>query len=292
MLNNTGPNSIIHIFKIYFTDRFPTLPLFAYTTVSAFAINTIGKEMIYIKVFAVSVIFLLFLIHLRIMDDFKDLNYDNLNHVDRPVQQGLVSLPLLKVLGTTNLILLLIIGYLASNPLILSFLIFSLSYTFFMYKEFFIPEFLRKRIFLYLFSHEIVLIPLFLFFYSLLAEKVWKPVNIFQLSHFIYLILPMVIIEVGRKMKHRLDRFGKPTDDTYAYVLGEKVSLQLFIALLLLEVFLSLRIPAYNTLSSLFIFTFTLTLFISSIRWHQALIKNNVAITTFTGLLIPALLLI
>lgn len=292
MSSNNNYKSLLHKIQIYFTDRFPILPLFIFTSLTAIAINTLFHTSSYLKIISISFIYLQFLFHIRILDEFKDYLYDKTNHADRPVQSGLISLKSLKIIGIINLLIIVILAVLISNLFLVLIFFISLLYTFLMYKEFFVSEYLRKRALLYLTSHEIVFIPLFIFFYSSLWNSIWIPNNISQISHFLFLILPITIIEFGRKMKHRKNHKGDITDDTYAFIWGEENSLRIFILLILLEGLLSLNIIGINHFVPIVINTLSLLLFLISFIHSKILIENNMIITTLIALLIPICLII
>ena len=161
-----------------------------------------------------------------------------------------------------------------------------------MYKEFFVRDFLRKRIGLYLISHEIVFIPLYIFFYSAFQNSIWLPNDLSRLSHLLFLIFPVIIIEFGRKIKQRKNHNGELTDDTYAYVWGEENSLRIFILLIFLEGILSINLNGINYHVSIVIIAASVVLFILSFVFPRILIRNNMLLTTFFALSIPASLLV
>ena len=161
-----------------------------------------------------------------------------------------------------------------------------------MFKEFYVSEYLRKRALLYLFSHQIVFIPLFIFFYSSLWNRLWIPNNISQVSHFLFLVLPITIIEFGRKMKHRVNHKGEITNDTYAFIWGEKNSLRIFTLLILLESLLSINIVGINQSIPFGLILLSIVLFLISYSSSRILIENNMILTTIIALLIPISLLV
>lgn len=98
-----------------------------------------------------------FLLLLRVLDEHKDFAVDSETRPDRPVQRGLVSLGQLKVLGglAFGLQVLLAAPYGAVPALLYAGV---LVYVGLMFVEFFAPEWLGSRIFLYALSHTIVVV--------------------------------------------------------------------------------------------------------------------------------------
>lgn len=278
-------------FTIYFTNRFPLLPLLLYTTVTALSINSAFYSIDWKKTFIISLVYLMFLFHLRILDEFKDYYYDTRYHTDRPIQQGFMSLSILRKVGMMNLFFLFFLAFFVSNLKQAAFLILAIFYTIFMFKEFFIPKFLSKHVLIYLFSHEIVFIPLFLFFYSVFYKAIWIPITFADFALLFYTISPIILIEIGRKIKHRYDKKGKKTDDTYAYIWGQENSLRVFSFMLGLVGVLSIFIPGFNNLLSGVILFITLILFSGSFIYPKYLIGKSMAVTTICALLLPSFLI-
>lgn len=112
-----------------------------------------------------SVALFLFLLRLRIFDEFKDHAHDMLHYPERPLPRGLVSkrelrLLLLLVWGG-ELICVFIGGYGVAAVYGI-----ALAYSLLMYKEFFLRSWLRERFTLYVVSHELLVIPLYCYIAS------------------------------------------------------------------------------------------------------------------------------
>lgn len=102
------------------------------------------------------------LFHLRIFDEHKDYEKDRLAHPDRMLSRGVITLSDLRSLLVIIIILEFAISlYLGLMQTIIWGMIFV--YSLLMFKEFFVPEFLNKRIGLYLVSHQL-LVPIILAF--------------------------------------------------------------------------------------------------------------------------------
>lgn len=98
----------------------------------------------------------LFFLQLRIADEFKDHQNDLKYLPERPVPRGLVSLAELKCLGIISGILQLLLSYFLHPPLILLLLVVWV-YMVMMRVEFFVPQWLKKHPFTYLWTHMLIM---------------------------------------------------------------------------------------------------------------------------------------
>ena len=284
------PRTSIERLSFYLKERFPVIPLALYSTITALAINSSLNAQNLKSTFGVALFYVLFLFHLRVLDEFKDYHYDNKNHQDRPVQVGLVKLSFIRTVGIINFFLLLSIAYLISPVNVFLLSLTALFYTGLMFKEFFIPNYLRRHVVLYLISHELVLIPLFLFFFSAINKKIWLITNLSRFSTISYAAIPLILIEIGRKLKHRYNKKGQKTNDTYAYFWGEKRSIRIFAILIFLTGIFSFFIPSFDFYFSFLILTTAGILFLGSYLFPELIINNNMLITSLLALGLPFLL--
>ena len=111
--------------------------------------------------FGVITLFLFFL-RLRLFDELKDYEHDVEFYPKRPVPRGLISLREIKILIFPLAGLELMIA-LKSGTLALIVFLVSFIYSLLMFKEFFIRDWLRKHFTLYVFAHELLVIPLFIY---------------------------------------------------------------------------------------------------------------------------------
>src|SRR3989344_1881307 len=90
----------------YFTTRFPVFPLALFCIFTLAGVTELSQGQFFsIKTLLLSLVYLLFLFHLRVLDEFKDFNYDSIHHKNRPVQKGLVTLGQLAIIGIVNALL-------------------------------------------------------------------------------------------------------------------------------------------------------------------------------------------
>ena len=277
----------------YFKERFPLISLlvFSFLTIAGLS-NKIQIQHHFIQIALLSIVYTSFLLHLRILDEFKDFEYDSRYHPDRPIQRGAIPLKTIKYIGIANFFVLMIISIMASKPALLALIVCVILYSLLMFKEFFIKDFYKKSPSLYLISHQIVFIPLYLFLYSSIESSFWLPESIEQYSLLIYTFIPMILVEIGRKMKYRLDKHGNKTDDTYLVVWGEKTTIGVFSALVILSGLLSFLIQYFPSIASTLIVLLGLCLAAGGMIAPKKIIKFNMVITVVVVLGIPALLLL
>jgi len=148
------------------------------------------------------------LLLLRILDEFKDHAYDKEHHPDRVLQKGILKLSDLKILAVGAFLIQLFLNLKWGTVLNPWWLAMSL-WTVLMTKEFFIGEWLRKRVFLYLVSHMIVMVFLSYWILSFYAVSETLKFSVVSL-----IFAGSVLYELSRKTRgldedKRLDSYPK-----------------------------------------------------------------------------------
>jgi len=223
-------------FVRYVNLRFPIIPLTFFSILTVLEIATYSDTFFtFSNITLLVILYLQFLFHMRILDEFKDFEYDSINFVNRPLQNGLVTKRFLINTGIINILITVnLVIYNFSNLALIIFILAGL-YSALMFKEFFIKEFWEKSPLLYLISHQIVLVMLY-FSYYIFFNK-YLNINIYFIIHIFYVYIPVVLLELGRKVKHRKNAKGIVTNDTYAYVWGQKFTTILILVLSILAIF-------------------------------------------------------
>ncbi len=209
---------------IYQKERFPLFQtglLVAAFTFSAAAYSRILRQatefIAWQQLVAGIVTSLGFFLLLRLFDEFKDAADDAAYRPYRPVPRGLVSL---RVIGWG--IVCVIAGILLLNLLLMPVMLWAvllvLGYILLMWREFFVPEWLRQRHIAYLVTHMLVM-PLIDFYTTGLdwmnADRVMPPgLILFLLVTF----LNGCVIEIGRKIRAPQDE--EKGVDTYSALWG------------------------------------------------------------------------
>ena len=231
-------------FWIYQKERFPLqqyLPLVAAFTFSASGYSALSggrTDLVGAWVMAVGIAtsFGLFFL-LRLFDEFKDAEDDAKYRPYRAVPRGLVTFGELRVL-----ILGIIASVIAANACVASWLLaplaLSLVYLLLMWREFFVPAWLRRHPVVYMLSHMMVM-PLIDFYTSGLD---WI-VGGFSLPTGMFLFLALTftngcIIEIGRKIRSPEDE--EPGVETYSALWGGVRAAVIWLILLTLTWMLAL----------------------------------------------------
>ena len=256
-------------FKIYLNERFPlrknsifvlifTLSGYIYTGLlyNSKIINQIFSKEIKVpmpwhKIVALFIIIFMFFLQLRITDEFKDYEEDLKYRAYRPVQRGVITLKALGKIGIATVIIQIILAYVIDFKIIY-FMIIVWFYMFLMAKEFFIKEWLTKRILIYALSHVVIMIFITLVIvnatqYIVLgeAENIFKFVALQWYRHNIDIaLIPLftlnylngIVLEIGRKTR-RADEEEHGVQ-TYSKLWGKKKAVVILSLLFAAEYFL------------------------------------------------------
>lgn len=159
-----------------------------------------------------------FLLMLRVFDEHKDFELDSQNHPQRVLQRGLITLTHLKVLG--GLAIALQVGTsLAMDHgvgLITQRFLLMFVWTCLMAKEFFIGEWLSKRLVLYAISHMVAMPMALLWLAQMGAGSAPLPKSAYLLA--VLSLLSGFCFEIGRKTW--APEQERPTVDSYSKIMG------------------------------------------------------------------------
>lgn len=167
---------------------------------------------------------ILYLLHVRIIDEKRDFHHDSIYHKSRPLQTGLISMKELQTIDIYAVVIFLAIAMFAGiYPFLLGLLM--LSYSFIASKEFFMGEKLRQHFFLYNIINTNQSFIMQLFAYSFFAGFI--PFTTLVGLHFIFTCIGTIIFEFVRKIKiPGMDGIGK---DTYTWYLGFSNAIVIYI---------------------------------------------------------------
>jgi len=175
-----------------------------------------------VDVIACIVTWSLFLV-IRIFDEHKDYALDVINHPQRVLQSGLITLKHLKVLGAVAVIVQLMFSLysdgFAFGGATISYLI-MFTYLCLMGAEFFCGEWLEKRLTLYALSHMLIM-PLIVYWLANLAV----PNAVLNESLMVMMLLAFIsgfCFEITRKTKGVEEE--RDTVDSYSRIFGTKGS--------------------------------------------------------------------
>ncbi|MDX9848039.1 MAG: UbiA family prenyltransferase [Tenuifilaceae bacterium] len=212
----------LHIFQ---KERFP-LRILLFTTASSIlssAAVSPSKPSILLMILAF-VSTLLFLYHIRVIDESRDLEMDSSLHPERPVQRGIVSLKELFFTTIVGLAICILISIYAGFPAMVITLA-VLVFTTFAWRDFFAKKFFSTRPVLYHIINSPQMILVQWNIYAIYTES-------FQITWLMLLQLLLVynsifIIEVVRKIKAPVI----DTPDSYSASMGTNKSIYFSIAM-------------------------------------------------------------
>lgn len=217
--------SVWSVVCIYVRERFSVIPVLLLGTSYAAltrAANFHQASFTSVAIFIASYsgIFILFLLRLRIWDEFKDERYDLIHYPNRPLPSGRISKKFLTRMGLLVLLVELVFVWLMFSSREFFIYLLIVIYSIAMAKEFGIADWLQKHFTFYFLSHELI----FLLWAWLGMSLTAFPFGALEeySSQFVVLVLAPVTIELLRKFAPRYDVQGNPTDDSYSVAWGEE----------------------------------------------------------------------
>ncbi len=196
-----GGNIIVRLNR-YQKERFPLLILFFTTGIiflSSYALLFITKPTLndWILLILGNIIALIFLFHIRVLDEKRDFLDDNKWHKNRPIQKGLISLKELSIIDYIMLLIAVVILIFINRKSLL-FFILGLIFVFFASNDFFIRKYIIKRIVLYHLLNSFQMIILLFFIYYWISSTIKFDYVI--LLHMIMVYGCIFLVEVIRKV--------------------------------------------------------------------------------------------
>ena len=169
----------------------------------------------------------LFFLRLRLFDEFKDAEHDAIHYPSRPVPRGLVTLGQLR-----TVIVLIVLGEIcisASGGRWSSvFFLAPFLYSLLMLKEFFVKQWLREHFTIYVVSHELLVIPLFFYLYSLSGFTPEHAAHPYFWLLTLCLGAQLFLLEVTRKIRPKdMERASR---DTYTAQYGMRTTAAVVLA--------------------------------------------------------------
>jgi hypothetical protein len=263
-------------FYSYQKERFPVIVLglsFIPAILSSGAVVTgsISTEFVLLAL----TISLAYLLHVRIIDEFRDYEHDLKHHKDRPLSIGAITLNDLRVIDWIAIVAVILLSFYSSLQALLIAVV-MLCYSFLARNEFFLGLKFRKHFYLYNAVNLVQMLLLQMLVYTLASETFVFTSII--LIHFLFTATGTIIFEFLRKVKSPgRDGTGQ---DTYTWFLGISNALLVYsvfaivnILLFVKIMFLSQDLPYYlvPTAIALVVGTFGTLL----INWFRREEKTN-----------------
>lgn len=253
----------------WMNERFPfanALLFFILYLISAAVARTALDQEIKVSLFDLLncfIIWSLFLV-IRIFDEHKDYDLDVLNHPQRVLQSGLITLNNLKVLAAISIVIQATYSFYLDNYTLgsatISWLI-MFGYLCLMGVEFFCGEWLEKRLTLYALSHMMIM-PLIVFWLANIATPSADISNVLTPSLYIMMLLAFVsgfCFEIARKTRGPEEE--RETVDSYSKIFGTKGSA--YVVMGLITGMLASQLLLLITLDVELLWTYGLALFIT-----------------------------
>ncbi len=259
-------------FLAYQKERFPLLVLLfttlavvlsSYAIISFFTIVSNGSLKIIMAIFAV----LIYLFHIRVIDECRDLGHDNQHHQRRPIQRGLISIEEIKRLDCFGLLIFIGISiWYGPYTFILGSI--ALLFSFVASRDFFLGEIIRKKFLIYNAINLVQTVILQTFTYTIFSS-VWHTFSILW-AHIIFVLSSSILIEFVRKIKIKEEESSGW--DTYSWHFGFRKSLWIYGLLSIIMYLLFLIIVDALQILSGIVFVISMIFFmllVSAIWWHS-----------------------
>lgn len=203
-------------FYSYQKERFPIVILGLSFLPAILSSGAVVATQIEIKFVLIAlVVSIAYLLHVRIIDEFRDYEHDLKHHKDRPVSTGVVTLKELRVINWLAIVAVPLVSLYASSEALLIAVV-MLFYSYFARKEFFLGLQFRKHFYLYNAVNLVQMLLLQVLVYTL-ANPSFSFTALVTV-HFLFTATGTIIFEFLRKVKSPGDDgTGK---DTYTWFLG------------------------------------------------------------------------
>ncbi|HNW44205.1 MAG TPA: hypothetical protein PKI19_06850 [Elusimicrobiales bacterium] len=207
----------------YLSERFPPQQFVLLAGLLAAAagiclqVQARGPGLVFQPVALAFAALLFFLFRLRLFDELKDYAHDLRFYPGRPLQRGLLKTGDIVRLIFLSLAVEIFVAVYAGAT---SFIYFSasLAYSLLMFREFFVREWLRERFTLYIFSHELLAVPLFFYVAALqgYGPELYRDPFVWTVT--LFLGCQLFFLEISRKM--RPPELENEARDTYTAQYG------------------------------------------------------------------------
>ncbi|HTE49085.1 MAG TPA: hypothetical protein VK675_04215 [Candidatus Paceibacterota bacterium] len=217
--------NLLKRFDIYQKERFPLIILIFTTGAVVLSSNSVTLSPLTGYTFLAGLTAgVLFIFHIRVVDEVRDSLHDRTYHTSRPIPRGTISIKELKTMDLVGILVFLTIGF-TFGIQTLAIGIIALLYTFLAGKEFFLGEKIRSKFFIYNGINLIQMILLQFFVYSLFSAYWYS--NVLVWTHLVFIFFNVILLEVLRKIKIAPEE--SIGHDTYSWHIGFSYSLIVFI---------------------------------------------------------------
>lgn len=194
--------------------------LFTTLSSSLVSVAVTGNSADWLTIGAVFLVGLLFVFHVRVIDEWRDAPFDAENYKDRPVQTGLVTLKELLVVDAIGIIISFVLAFLYGNTALYYAIAFML-FTSLAWKDFFLTKWFQTRPLLYHIMNSPQMVILQLLIFAMLSGS--HVLTLPMLMQAVMVYGTIFILELVRKIKIT-PRENTPVD-SYSRTFGFKKAL-------------------------------------------------------------------
>jgi 4-hydroxybenzoate polyprenyltransferase len=206
--------NIIKRLYIFQKERFP-LRILIFTTLSSVLASAaiVDNEINVLQIIIAFFVVMLLLFHIRAIDESRDFKLDSNLHPTRPVQRGIVSVKQILTISITGICISLFLAYISNLPSFIITVGFVL-FTFFAWKDFFVPVVFQNKPVLYHIINSPQMLLIQWLIYTVLSGSF--RLNLPKVLFMLLVYNNIFLLEITRKVKvPDLD-----TKDTYSAHLG------------------------------------------------------------------------
>jgi 1,4-dihydroxy-2-naphthoate octaprenyltransferase len=213
-------------FYLYQKERFPIVVLGLSFLPAILSSSVVVAAQVQLKFVLITLIVsIAYLLHVRIIDEFRDYEHDLKHHKERPVSSGVISLNELRVINWLAIITVPLASLYSGHGALLIAVV-MLLYSYFARKEFFLGLQFRRYFYLYNAVNLVQMLLLQILVYTI-ANPSFSFTTLVTV-HFLFTTTGTIIFEFLRKVKSPgNDGTGK---DTYTWFLGLNNALLIYAA--------------------------------------------------------------
>lgn len=140
-------------FWVYQNERYPIVVFVIISGLLVLALAKIDGHFDWARIAIATAMAILYFMQIRVADEPKDYEHDNIHHPERPVQRGVITLIELNRIKLFCVSGFLVLACLTGSPLVIGLAVLQQCYAYLTRQEFFMRTWLRKHFFIYQYSH-------------------------------------------------------------------------------------------------------------------------------------------
>ena len=213
--------SLARRFWVFQNERAPLLVLAVLAVTLTAAVGRLHGSLHWPAVVAASSMVVLYLLQIRLADEPKDFEHDNIHYPDRPVQRGLITLAELDTLKRVAIVMFLGLAAASASWSVMLLAVGQQGYSYLTRREFFVRDWLRRHFLTYQIIHYV---QLFILGWLILEVLKVTPLEERALS-FGYVMLMIGMLESSRTIG---GHDQQAASDRYSHRLGVVMAVSVF----------------------------------------------------------------